>query len=274
MEFFSILEKECCSIGLKAADKEDVLKQLAALAKKSRKLDDFSEQKIFEGLRDREAQGSTGFGDGIALPHFRLKGLKDFLVFIAVSSQGVDFGSLDRKKVHLLFVIIAPEEKVSQHVQVLAAVSRAVATGTLKRELTAARSEGVVYETFLRHVQQTADSIGVKRKMKMMYVILYLDDLLYHVLEYFIQEGIDGATIVESSGMGQYISDIPLYASFIGFLNQKRNHSKTIMALIPEDREQEILSGIEDITGDLDKKEGAMVITLDVSFYKGSMRMM
>ncbi len=274
MELFSILEKECCSVSLKAKGKDEVLRQLASLAKKSRKLEAFSEQDIYERLKDRESQGSTGFGDGTALPHIRLKGLKDFLVFIAVSSQGVDFEAMDRKKVHLLFVIIAPEDKVNEHVQVLAAISRALATGNLKRELTSSHSTGVLYETFLRHVQHTVDSQGPARKMKLMFVILYFDEFLYHVLEYFIQEGIDGATIVESSGMGEYISSIPLFASFIGFMNQRRNHSKTIMALVPEDREGEIISGIEEITGDLDKKDGAMIITLDVSFSKGSMRMM
>ncbi len=274
MELFSILEKECCSVGLKAKGKDEVLRKLSALAKKSEKLEGFSEDLVYRALLERESQGSTGFGNGTALPHIRLKGLKEFLVLIAVSSQGVDFDAMDKKKVHLLFMIIAPEEKVNEHVQILAAVSRALSTGTLKKELLASQSRGVLYETFLRHVQKTVDSDTAARKMKLMFVILYFDEFLYHILEYFIQEGIDGATILESSGMGEYISSIPLFATFIGFMNARRNHSKTIMALIPEDREEEIIYGIEQITGDLDKKDGAMIISLDASFYKGSMRMM
>ena len=93
-------------------------------------------------------------------------------------------------------------------------------------------------------------------------------------MEYFIQEGIDGATIVESSGMGEYISNIPLFASFIGFMNENKHSSKTIMAMIPAERQQEILEGIESITGDLDKKEGAMIFMTDVTFYKGTMKML
>ncbi len=274
MEFFSILEKSCCSVQFKAKHKDASLRNLAALAKQSSRLDNFTEEEIYRGFAEREAQGSTGFGDGVALPHFRMKGLDEFLVFIAVAPQGVDFEAMDKKKVKLLIVIIAPEHKVNEHVQVLAAISRALATGTLKRELLASHSPGVLYETFLRHLQHTVDAQTAKRKMKLMYVILYFDDVLYHILEYFLQEGIDGATIIESSGMGQYISSIPLFATFIGFMNEQRNHSKTIMALIPEDREQEIIQGIEEITGDLDKTDGAMIITLDAAFYKGSMRMM
>ncbi len=118
------------------------------------------------------------------------------------------------------------------------------------------------------------DTLTAKRKMKLMYVVLYMEDFLYHILEYFIQEGIDGATITESSGMGAYISNIPLFATFIGFFNERKNQSKTIMALIPAEREHELIEGIEKITGDLDRKEGAMIITTDVSIYRGSMKIM
>lgn len=274
MELYTILSKECCSVQLQARHKEEVLLEISRLAKRSILVESYTEQELFTAFKDREAQGSTGFGDGVALPHIRLKGVEDFLLFVAVAPQGAEFNAMDKKKVKIFFVIIAPEEKVNEHVQILAAVARAIAIGNLKKELLASRSEGVLYETFLRHVQHTVEGGAAVRKMKLMFVILYFDEYLYHILEYFIQEGIDGATILESSGMGAYISSIPLFASFIGFMNEKRNHSKTIMALIPEDRENEIIQGIEEITGDLDKKDGAMVVSLDVSFFKGSMRMM
>ncbi len=274
MELYTILSKECCTVQLEARHKDGVLLEISRLAKRSPLLDAFTEQELFAAFKDREAQGSTGFGEGVALPHIRIKGINEFLVFIAVSPQGAEFSAMDRKKVKLFFVVVAPEKKVNEHVQILAAIARAIAVGNFKKELLASRSEGVLYETFLRHVQHTVEGGAAKRKMKLMFVILYFDEYLYHILEYFIQEGIDGATIMESSGMGTYISSIPLFASFIGFMNEKRNHSKTIMALIPEDRENEIVQGIEEITGDLDRKDGAMVVLLDVSFFKGSMRMM
>jgi nitrogen PTS system EIIA component len=66
----------------------------------------------------------------------------------------------------------------------------------------------------------------------------------------------------------------PLFATFIGFFNERKNQSKTIMALIPAEREHELIEGIEKITGDLDRKEGAMIITTDVSIYRGSMKIM
>ncbi|MCF7944440.1 MAG: PTS sugar transporter subunit IIA [Spirochaetia bacterium] len=274
MELYKILNKSCCTVNLKSRNKDEVLHELAEHAMKSELLKNWDEENIYTALLAREAEGSTGFGDGTALPHIRLKGLTDFLVFIGASKHGIDFDAVDKKKVRLFFVIIAPEEKVNEHVQILAGVSRVLTGGNVKKELLAAKTQGVLYETFLKHLQKVSAAGMEKRKMKVMFIILYYDEFLYNILEYFIQEGIDGATILESSGMGEYISNIPLFATFIGFMNERKNSSKTIMALIPEEREQELIEGIEEITGDLNKKDGAMILTLEASFYKGSMKMM
>ncbi|NQT58591.1 MAG: PTS sugar transporter subunit IIA [Bacteroidetes bacterium] len=274
MKIYEILDKSCCSISLEGRNKNSILRELSELAVKNSEISAFSAESVYNTLVKREEEGSTGFGEGVALPHIRLKGLKDMFVLIAVSKHGVDFDAIDKKKVKLFFLIVAPEDKVTEHVQVLAGISRALSAGNLKNELLSAKSQGVLYETFLRSVQQTSGDISQKRDMKLMFIILYLEDMLYHILEYFIQEGIDGATIVESSGMGEYISNIPLFASFIGFMNEKKNRSKTIMAMIPAERQQEILEGIESITGDLDKKEGAMIFVTDITFYKGTMKML
>ena len=110
--------------------------------------------------------------------------------------------------------------------------------------------------------------------MKLLTVVLYLEEFLNEILEFFIEAGVDGATVIESFGMGQYISNIPLFADFIGFMQQNKNQSRTIMALVPEGRVEEIVEGIEEITGDLEKKQGAMVYVLDVPFYKGTMKML
>ncbi len=274
MELFKMLDTASCHIGIKGKRKEDILRTLATMACRSKTLEGIDSALIYQKLMDREAQGSTGFGGEVAIPHARIPGMKKFLLFIASDSKGVEFDTLDKKKVKLFFVILGPEEGVNEHLKILAAISRGISQTNMKKELLAARTEEALAEVFLKNTEDVSDGVQKKQKMKLMYVILYLEDFLYHILEYFIQEGIDGATIIESSGMGEYISNIPLFATFIGFMNEKKNMSKTIMVLIPEDREAEIVKGIEEITGDLNRKEGAMIITTEVSFYKGTMKMM
>lgn len=105
-------------------------------------------------------------------------------------------------------------------------------------------------------------------------VNLYIDEYLYQVLELFIEEGIEGGTVIESGGMGQYISNVPLFADSIGFMQQSKHSSKTILCLVPESLVDDLMDRIEEITGDMAKKQGAMIVVLDVAKVRGSMAMM
>ena len=274
MDLIQITDVKSSSCSIKAKKKDDVLKKLAKFAVKSDKLKGFSDSDIYNKLLERENQGSTGFGNEIAIPHARIKGMDEFLLFIVTDKKGVEFDTLDKKKVKIIFVILGPEESVNEHLQILASISRAMSQDRVKKEILGATTESALIEVFLKNTVEKEEKKIEKQKMKLMLLVLYFDDFLYHIMEYFIQEGIEGATIIDSSGMGEYISSIPLFATFIGFMNEKKNHSKTIMVLIPENKEADIVAGIEQITGDLDKKEGAMILTTDISMYKGTMKML
>jgi nitrogen PTS system EIIA component len=163
---------------------------------------------------------------------------------------------------------------VTDHLKILAAVSRALSHTDLKRELLAARTETALYEAFYRNTQEGRAVEGVTRVMKLVMINLYIEEYLYRILELFIEEGVDGATIVESAGMSHYISNVPLFADFIGFMNESKHHSKTILAMVPEEHVEDLINGIEEITGDLDKKQGAMILVLDIAAYRGTMKML
>ncbi len=218
MDLIKITDIKSCSCGIKAKKKDDVLKNLARLAVKSDKLKGFSDIEIYNKLVERENQGSTGFGNGIAIPHARIKGMEEFLLFIVTDNKGVDFDTLDKKKAKIIFVILGPEESVNEHLQILASISRAMSQEKVIKEILSAGTESTLVELFLKNTVEKEENPDKKKKMKLMLLVLYFDDFLYHILEYFIQEGIEGATIIGSSGMGEYISSIPLFATFIGFI--------------------------------------------------------
>jgi mannitol/fructose-specific phosphotransferase system IIA component (Ntr-type) len=274
MELYDILEKQCCRIGLTGKQKVDVIRELAKLACRSSALDESREEEVFAALEAREGQGSTGFGGGIAIPHARLSNMDRFVLAIAVHNEGVDFDALDRKRVQLFFIILGPEEQVNEHLKLLAAVSRALTRSAAKKEILAAQGNEAVYEAFLRNVEGLGEQTREKPKLKLMVLVLFLEEYVYEILELYLQKGIEGATVLDSFGMGEYISNVPLFATFIGFMQEKKNHSKTILALIPENMEKELVEGVEGILGDLDKKQGAMIFSLDVGMYKGSMKML
>lgn len=271
MDLSKLVSVQGSEINIKAKNSEDLLKKIGELAVKDSKCSDIDKNFITEKLSERESQGSTGVGDGVAIPHARIKGMKEFMIMI-LTSKGVDYGAFDNKKIKLFFVILGPEEDVNQHLQILAALAGSI--NKIKRELLAVRKKDALIEIFQRGTLDESKEEKESVKKKLMIVTLYIEEYLYPILELFIQEDIDGASIIESAGMGQYISNIPLFATFIGFMNADKNSSKTIMAMIPENKVDKIIKRIEGITGDLDKKEGAMIICLDVSYYKGTMKIL
>ena len=180
----------------------------------------------------REDQGTTGFGNGIAIPHTRIEGMSDFLLFVVTSKRGVDFDAIDKKRVYIFFVLLGPEGRVTEHLKILASISHVLASSNVKKEILSARSVTAVYEAFLRNVRFIEGQKRGPQPMKALFIILYEQKLLYDILEFFVEEGIEGATIIDSAGMGEYVSNIPLFASFIGFMNADKNRSKTIIAII------------------------------------------
>ena len=270
MELAAILDKNIIDVNFNAKSKDEALKKISQTASGSVLMRGFSENDIYKALKEREEMGTTGFGGGVAMPHARIRGLPDFVVFVLISKKGVDFEALDSKKVNIFCVILAPEENVNEHLKILAAFSRYLAIPGFKKELVSSKNPDVVFEALARQ------SAGLPYKstggkMKLMILVLYFDEYLYQILEYLIEHGVKGATIMDSDGMGTYISSIPLFASFLGFMREDKNKSKTIMCLVPEEGESSLIEGIERITGDLNKKEGAMIMTMDLSVHRGTM---
>ncbi len=274
MNFSDKLDRNLLQIDFSSRNKQDTLRKIAALAVRSPLLREVGEECLFQQLADREAAVSTGVGNGVAIPHARIQGLSDFVIFTLIAPRGIDFEALDNRKVQIFFVVFAPADQITEQLKVLATISRMLSQTNIRRELIQAKNTDTVFEVIARTVDDGSSSSQEKdEQRKLLFVILYYEDDLQAVLEYLIDQGIEGATVIESKGMGALVSRMPLFAGFLNFMREDRNASSTILTLIPARHEKLIVQGIETITGDLDKKQGAMLMTLDVSCYKGTMDM-
>lgn len=260
-------------VDFAASSKDAALRQIAGIAAQSPTLAGIEQDVLYAHLAEREAAVTTGLGNGVAIPHARIDGLKDFVVFVLIAPRGIDFAALDKKRVHLFFVVFAPGERVAEHLQLLAAISRLLSQAPVRREMLKSTDPAVLYEIVGRSIDPDAHIPTKDETMKLLYIILYYEDDLQGVLEYLIDQGIEGATVIESKGMGAYVSTIPLFAGLLRFMRDDRNASHTIMTLIPARHEQVIVRGVEQITGDLTTRQGAMLMTLDVSLHRGTMSM-
>jgi PTS system nitrogen regulatory IIA component len=122
MKIEDILSEELVLPELVARTKPDVLVELAtALTARHTDLD---RVRLVGALEDRERLNSTALGDGVAIPHGKLPGLRRVLAAFGRSPAGVDFQSLDGKPTHLFFLLVAPEDSAGAHLKALARISR------------------------------------------------------------------------------------------------------------------------------------------------------
>lgn len=273
MNFYEITCEAACEASIPARHREDLLASVAKQAILAPSLKSLGEERIYKALLQREHEGSTGFGGGAAIPHARFDELTNFVLFIVTARHPIDFEAIDKKKVSVFFVLIGPSTDVKEHLKALAGISTVIARTNVTQELRLAGTGSVLYETFLSKTKDKKPA-AANQNRKLLVVILYEDDLFYDLMEFFIEEGLEGATVIDSIGMGHYISNIPLFSSFVSFMNEDHNRSRTILTTLPAEQVEQVVQGIEELTGDLDKTQGAMIMVLDLAFTKGSMKML
>jgi PTS system nitrogen regulatory IIA component len=96
-------------------------------------------------LLDREKLGSTGIGDGIAIPHGKLADLDELIVSFGRSRQGVEFDSMDGKPANLFFLLLAPENTTGLHLKALAKISKMLKDSAFRKKLIEAKSKDELY---------------------------------------------------------------------------------------------------------------------------------
>ena len=138
MRLSDFVNKRLINLRLQAKGKKETLEELAALLAGQRIIPD--REKLVSVLMERESLGSTGVGNGIAIPHAKTDLVKKIIVAFGRSDKGIDFASLDKKPVHLVFLIIAPEEAHETYLRILARISRLLHEEKIRNGLRAAQS--------------------------------------------------------------------------------------------------------------------------------------
>ena len=122
MKIMDFLNKKAISVGLKATDKEGVIRELVDLLAKAGEIK--NKEELTKALLARESLGSTGIGQGIGIPHAKSQNVKELVAAFGLSQNGVNFDSLDGEPVHIFFLLLAPEESAGPHLKALARISR------------------------------------------------------------------------------------------------------------------------------------------------------
>jgi len=136
MRIQDIIPPEAVVDGLRAETKEGVLRELSEAV--CRRLPALSPARLTAVLMDREGLGSTGIGEGVAIPHGKIPGIDRLVAVFGRSPAGVQFASLDGKPARLFFLILAPENSAGMHLKALARISRLLKDQRFRARLLAA----------------------------------------------------------------------------------------------------------------------------------------
>ncbi len=142
MEIAELISPAAVVARLKVGSKKQLLQELA---RRAAELSGLGERQIFDVLLERERLGSTGVGNGIAIPHGRLAGLHRLHGLFVRVDPAVDFDAVDQQPVDLVFLLLAPEAAGADHLKALARVSRLLRDRHVCEKLRGAESRDALY---------------------------------------------------------------------------------------------------------------------------------
>lgn len=268
MNLIQLLRSECIQAQAECRSKQEALAAIAKLAKQSPQLANIDESRILKGLSARENLSTTGFGNGIAIPHCRLDEVADFVVGILSVPGGVEFAAMDGQPVRLFVFIVAPASGSNEHIKILSAISQVLNVPEHVDEMAQAPSPEVLAESFLRNVRDEADARQHDNK-NLFRVQIQDEDLFHHVLKIFA--GFNSSTVMvsEAEPSANYIQKMPLFAGF--WSDKHAEFCKVILATVDKQDTNETIRRIEQAVGPLDERNDILLTVQELFFCSGSL---
>ncbi|HAW50451.1 TPA: hypothetical protein DCX16_05850 [bacterium] len=153
MKLYELLSESGFIVDLKSKKKNEILKNMVSLLAKK---NDFDEEEVLNGIMTRESIMSTGLGQGVAIPHTKAKSAKKVIVGFARFKNGIDFDAIDGEPVHLVFMVIVPQDATMSQIKILARISRLLKHNYIRERLKTQKTKeeilGFIMEEEERHL--------------------------------------------------------------------------------------------------------------------------
>ncbi len=132
MKILDFLDPNNIITELKATDKKGVLEELTLPVTEITQIE---HKELVRVLIEREHLGSTGIGNGIGIPHGKLKNLPSLILGVGISRKGVNFDAMDKKPTHIFFLLLTPDNSTNLHLKLLARISKILKEESFKDKL-------------------------------------------------------------------------------------------------------------------------------------------
>ena len=152
MRLSEILDSGNIIPDLKARDKKKALEELVQTIVKSKP--SLDKDALVKVLLERERLGSTGIGDGVAIPHGKFHGLSEPIISFGRSLKGLDFESMDGQPVYLFFLLVAPENSASVHLKALARIAKILKNSSFRKTLMDIPTREELYKAIIQNDEE------------------------------------------------------------------------------------------------------------------------
>jgi len=159
MKLSDLIDPKAIISDLQATTKEEVIKELVGALGSADKVDPKDAKKLLAALMAREQLGSTGIGQGLAVPHAKHNSVGDLVAAFGRSKKGIDFDSLDGEPVYLVFLLLSNKEASGQHLEALAYITKLLRDDLFCRFLKEAKDHAELVE-LLREADQKLAAQG------------------------------------------------------------------------------------------------------------------
>jgi PTS system nitrogen regulatory IIA component len=263
------LNTDLIRIDSASRDKISLLRAVADLAAGYFSAQGLDAESIFRALDERESLGSTGFGNGVAIPHCRLPAIDQFLVGVLVTTRGIDFNSVDGENSRIFPFVIGPESKPKEHLRLLSAISQILRNAGFRKQLCAANTDQQLRE-LLQGAVLPEDILPVRRPgSKLIHVFVQNEKIFDEILQIFSAIEDTSAMVVEAHESTDYLSKTPLFAGF--WNTDVHQFNRIIMAVVRDELANGTIRNIEYVCGKLSERDDVMVTITDLHYVLGSL---
>lgn len=148
MNVVDVLDKNLIKVPLSGGDADAVIEEMVDLLARTLELGSPAREDVLQAIQRREALGSTGLGKGVAVPHAKTAAVKAVKLVVGIAARPVDFRAPDDEPVSLFFLVVAPPDALSSHVEVLASIARTCSSPVMMKHIKNAHSAEEVYRLF------------------------------------------------------------------------------------------------------------------------------
>jgi len=266
MSLAGSFKEQCIILNGKASSKEEVLAEIAECAAKEKDLSAYKQDEIRNALEDREQIGTTGFGDGIAIPHCSLEKAEGFVVGLYTSEGGVDFDAIDGKPVHLFFFIIGRAAERNRHILLLSTVSKILQQEQSREDLMTAHTAAGVRTVIERFSKDTEAPIN--RDKSLFHVVVQREDFFNDILQLFSSVAESSVTVIETNNAGKYLNRLPLFSAL--WTSERSAFNRLIIAAVDKSKCNDIIRRIHLISDEINREPGILITVHDLAYTGGS----